>query len=58
VTITDAVNGELEMTMDNTVTSTLNPKKKYFYDLQLTDGSGDLTTILKGELEVEQDVTH
>ncbi len=29
----------------------------YFYDIQQTDGSGKITTILKGRWEVVQDIT-
>lgn len=34
-----------------------DPKGKYFYDVQMTDSGGAITTIAKGKLVYKQDIT-
>lgn len=54
-TIIDAVNGIVEFQM-STAQADQTPGV-YFYDVQYTDGAGDIFTFLKGEWEVLQDIT-
>lgn len=53
--VTDAPNGEITMTLANTLTSDLRTDC-YFWDLQ-QNASGVITTVLAGKAKVESDST-
>jgi hypothetical protein len=53
--VTDAVNGEITITLANTTTTNLRPGT-YYWDLQ-QNASGVRNTILRGKAEVVSDVT-
>lgn len=56
-TITDGPNGKFEFEY----TASPNPAELdpggYFYDIQMTDGAGIISTIAKGKYTVKQDIT-
>ena len=53
-TITDAANGLVEFAPNATQADNLG---SWFYDVQMTDGSGRIRTILDGRYIVVQDIT-
>lgn len=55
ITLTTPASGIL--TVDITALRADQTPTVYFYDLQQTDGSGFIRTILEGEWEVQQDIT-
>lgn len=55
LTITDGPNGVL--TIGLSPANADQTPGEYFYDLQMTDGGGLVTTILRGTYEVSQDIT-
>jgi hypothetical protein len=55
ITLTDPTNGV--MTIGITALQADQLPETYFYDLQMTDTSSLITTILKGEYEILQDIT-
>lgn len=55
ITITDGGSGVISVAL--TAGQADQTPKVYFYDLEMTDGSGLITTILTGEWEVVQDIT-
>lgn len=50
--LTDAANGEVAFTFPSSIAVGCN-----FYDIQSTDGSGNIRTHKKGEITIEQDIT-
>ncbi len=54
-TITDATNGKVEFAP--TAGQTDVTPKLYFYDIQMTDGSGAIRTIVVGDYDITQDIT-
>ena len=64
--ITDAVNGEVEMAMDAATTGALPLKDQkentretedFAYDVERTDGGGDIQRIIQGVVKVSPEVT-
>jgi len=55
ITISDGPNGEITIGMS--VSDSDQTPGDYFYDLQMTDLGSLITTILKGDYEVIQDIT-
>lgn len=53
--ITDAANGKVAFT-PSTVETDQTPGT-YYYDIQMTDGSGGIETLFKALLLIEQDIT-
>ena len=56
ITITDAVNGIFKIdafNLDATFTA-----GTYYYDIEFTDGNGDISTDIQGTFSVIQDVTY
>lgn len=53
--ITDAANGEVGFAP--TVSNTSQTPGKYFYDVEQTDGSGLISTLIKGKCEIIQDIS-
>ncbi len=49
----NGVTGDIHVEID-TETSLSMPRGKHFYDLQLTDSTGSLSTVLKGRIEVKE----
>ena len=56
VTVTDAVNGKMQVFISSTVTSLLLPGS-YIWDLQVTSSLGETRTYLAGDVTVYDDVT-
>jgi hypothetical protein len=54
-TITDAPNGKV--TFAPTTVDTDIDAVKYFYDIEMTDGGGAVSTIIKGVARIIQDIT-
>lgn len=54
-TITSAVNGEVEFAPDATQAD--QTPGDYYYDVQMTDGTGAKLTIQKGRYRYKQDIT-
>ncbi len=54
---TDAVNGVTIIQLDARETATLVPKVSYYYDFQLVDSAGRVSTILTGSVRVLEDIT-
>ena len=52
---TDPTEGETEIVLTNSDTDL--PIKKYWYDIQMKDGSDKITTVLEGRFIVVQDIT-
>lgn len=55
ITLSDPTNGVITVTL--TTGAADQTPGSYYYDLQMTDGSANITTILKGTYEVIQDIT-
>jgi len=55
ITLTDPSNGVLTVTLS--VLRADQTPGIYFYDLEWTDGSGFIRTVLTGEWEVQQDIS-
>lgn len=57
VTITDASNGELEVRLGPTDTENLGTPdgKDYYYEIEVTDGSGDPSTVTTGAFWIRSD---
>ncbi len=55
ITLSDPTNGVITVTL-STARADQEPNV-YFYDLQWTDGTGFIRTIMQGQWEVQQDVT-
>lgn len=55
VTITDSANGILEAVIDQSTMQSL--AGNYRYDLQVTDDSGSVQTLLAGKFTVRQEIT-
>ena len=53
----DAASGILYIRADSTDTDTLEANKTYYYDVQQTDGAGNIQTLLIGKVKVVKDVT-
>jgi len=53
--ITDAPNGEGTITLTSTDTDV--EARKYWFDIQFVDSSGNVSTLLKGEVNIIQDIT-
>lgn len=56
VEVVDALQGLINMTMSDTITSTIK-SGYYFYDLVMTNQYGDKIRILEGEAKVDAGVT-
>ena len=57
VTITDGPNATFEVYFSSAKTVLLNGSTPFYYDLQVTPSGGDLTTILKGRVYFDLQVT-
>lgn len=55
ITITDGPNGIIQLQLSTPQAD--QAPSVYFYDLQMTDAGGLITTILRGQYEVQQDIT-
>lgn len=53
--ITDAVNGKVAFAPTSTDTDQI--PGKYFYDVEQTDGSGLISTVIKGVAQIIQDIS-
>lgn len=53
-TVTDGPNGIVQFQLSVTQANNLG---EFFFDLQQTDGAGDIRTVVKGEWEFKQDIT-
>ena len=51
----DPTNGQTTITLSTSDTD--QDVGNYFYDIQMKDGSGNITTLVKGILKVRQDIT-
>jgi|TARA_B110000977_G_scaffold200204_1_gene289893 hypothetical protein len=57
VTINNPVRGDIEIAMDNTVTSTMKPGR-YVYDIEITETvTSDKTRVIEGQVEIAPGVT-
>lgn len=56
VTVTDAANGLVQLSLTAVETAALLPQR-YWWDLQWTDPSGDVRTILRGRATVTAEIT-
>ena len=50
--------GQVDLTLSATDTAAMTPTTGAIWDMQVTDGSGKVTTYLKGKVDVEADVTY
>jgi hypothetical protein len=59
IEITDAAAGTITWTMDAATTSAISTvsKAKFVYDLELTNGSGEVERLLFGDVEITPEVT-
>lgn len=53
--IIDAVNGKVQFAPTSVQTNQV--PRKYFYDIQMVDGSSRKTTVIKGIVQIIQDIT-
>ncbi len=53
--ISDAVNGKV--TFSPTAVNTDIPIDLYYYDVQMTDGIGEISTLIKALVEIVQDIS-
>jgi hypothetical protein len=53
--ITSAVNGEVEFSPNSTQAD--QAPGRYYYDVQMTDGTGAIRTVQKGVYRILQDIT-
>lgn len=59
ITITDPTNGIAQVTVPPSATSTLPLDVLRFpYDIQMTDGSANITTVMRGTLRIDPDCTY
>jgi hypothetical protein len=56
-TITDAATGRFEFQYTGSPAPQLLDPGTYYYDVQMTDGTGDIRTIIKGKYTIKQDIT-
>jgi hypothetical protein len=56
-TLTTPANGQFEFRFDGSPNPALLDPGTYYYDIQQTDGSGNVRTIAKGKYIVKQDIT-
>ena len=56
VSFVDVPNGKIKLSMDSTVTSTLNPGI-HVYDILLTDPAGKKSIVLEGIISVRQGIS-
>lgn len=54
----DPVNGVIVLILSATATDGLAPATEYRWDVQETEAGGDVVTLIQGDVEVKQDVTH
>ena len=57
ITVTDALGGLITVRLAPTNTSTLVRPTTYYWDLEVTDGGGNIKTVADGTLEVRLDVS-
>lgn len=57
VQITNAAGGLGQIVMTAAQTAALVVGQTYYYDLQMVDGSGNVTTLMIGTLHVKRDIT-
>ena len=53
----EAIAGKCQVHLTPAETGALLPTIKYFYDFQFVDASGDVTTLMAGDLRCLQDIT-
>jgi hypothetical protein len=53
ITLTDPVNGVMEVKLLPTHTETLTPGR-YYYEAEITDDSGDISTVVAGQLTINR----
>lgn len=56
-TVTDGPTGRFEFAYDASPNPAELDPGTYYYDVQQTDGAGDVRTIVKGKYTVKQDIT-
>ncbi len=54
ITITDALNGEFQVTLAPADTATL--AGEFYHEAQIRDGSGNISTVLTGTLTIKRDL--
>ena len=57
ITVDDEDDGDISITIDEAVTATLAGVSDVFYDVQMLDTDGDVTTLTYGSCDITKDVT-
>ena len=57
LTVDNATSGNITITLDEVYTASLNLKRGHFYDIQMLNTSGSVSTLSEGRLDVTLDVT-
>jgi hypothetical protein len=56
ITVTDAANGICEVALDSDDTESLKAPQDYYYEVEVTDSSGDIATVLIGTVSLKKDL--